>query len=536
MRNLRAGCCLCRHTLKRSQPQYKIARRWTSRHPEPFDLPRVVIDLDAVDSPFVKTYEDLPKESRPLKIRHSQNKTHPSQESRKILARFLVTPPDLLLYALLGEPSHSKTQQNRFLEAFLQAQNLRIYGHEEEKIQQLALRLHRGPEGTLKYETLRPELLDWLYDELVCCRNFAELQRAVSILSTSEEGCRLLIHLGPAIVTTIRKCRLEAYRVVTPSMVFIFLDNLVRKFQAKGLEPGDAIANCGLYYACKTTSPAAITKYLTLVRKHSYYQSKFFAHSLESLQRISARGLTAEGPMAPWRVHRSPERVINNLITGWAHGDRPRGGKPRTISFAMLIAAKNLPLFGAYITGLGDMGLSNAIWIEWQALDKTMSPSMYVRSAKTFAIAFLLAKDPERALTILDSVPRDFSRPDPQSKGTDVQNRYQKAENKYILSLIKRHYRTHGLKSSQHFMGYVVESLKRLESTIKTDPAASLKLLENILLVDFPKYFPGPSLLIERVPMQTAEGHGEQIVVKSHTGNTVVYQKPDGTRITANRR
>src|SRR5208282_5686677 len=127
------------------------------------------------------------------------------------------------------------------------------------------------------------------------------------------------------------------------------------------------------------------------------------------------RGATSLRQGFQWMDGKPLTDEIFTLIMGWETANGPRPGEERQLCFVDLLSHhphENFDdfLYPTYIMGLAEMGLTEALWHEWTSPDKArLRPDLLderFRKARVqlFATAFLLAKDSERASSVMNSI------------------------------------------------------------------------------------------------------------------------------------
>ncbi len=383
MRSQRDICLLCRHVLQ-SRTRFLPPVRFISspRNFEPYVLPRLVIDLDAADSKYVRTVDDVPEQQLPpLRVVRSgsvykRNGTRKLHDPRpKVPLRILgVNPVDLWSYALLGMCHSSPISENVRIGSIMKRKGIRRTDSVEDAMAHFldgfsmdaGVRLRRAGFTTDNKEAIAKHIL--------YCHTWGNLRSYISLLSSTKEGCLFLAGHGQFVLNSIRRCRKSQvdklyHEEVTPEMTLTLLNNLRLNMISKEVGIGAALCNAGLYYAVKALNLPAIRVYLQSMRQYQYVPSWRARAALASLFRA---------------VHGGPHRKIGDaarkvvaleLITGWEGGHKPRGGKPRNTCFAGLAFGNTqqefcFTIYPKYIMGLGELGLTEAIYAEWMAPDE----------------------------------------------------------------------------------------------------------------------------------------------------------------------
>lgn len=456
----------CRHTLKISNSLPSAKRYVSSRQYEPYILPRLVIDLDAYDSRYVRKVEDLEphipdkNSSKHGALERNFHKDKKSWRRIQIIPgdnegpfnTRTTTSPDILRYALQGDPfTPGSFQKLSALRGVFEERQIHPLDSSETKIQQLvsgftandASDLYSAGFGRLDEESIKLQIQS--------CTSFNNLRRIISMLSSTVEGCRFLVTNGASVVEGIKSCRKAQGRPQkleesdprpTIQDIIKLLNNLRLNMEAKGLEIGPDICNAGLYYSAKGFQLQSTKTYLeTMVER--LYATNWHTHwALIYLTLNMSRPRSFHTGRNKLAFDIDRRQAVLNLVTGWECDGIPRPGEQRKPSFASLLAQDHndnisLNLYPAYVIGLGQMGESKALWNEYKSLDDTLLPKALsgeqnsTSRACLFAMGFILANNPEHAGVVLRS---DFIQAG-QGRETHV-----------MRHVLLNYYRSHGLQ------------------------------------------------------------------------------------------
>jgi hypothetical protein len=439
MRGQKGICFLCRHAFELPCPVSSTRRLASSRANEPYVLPRLVIDLDAADSKFVRRWEDLVEEEENLAPpeqpnlrgrRESMKKKYGTVEEGKMrptvpLKILKTTPPDLFSYALLGDPEATGTsKRNPQLRALFRSRMVQPEDSAETKLQQLTYDFALDEAERFRASGFGDASELAIVDHITEIRVFSKLRRTVSMLSRTVEGCQFLARNSTAILESIRLCRREngnrelglRCETVTGNMVLRLLNNLQLNMESKGVEFGPRLSNAGLYYAGKTSHLVATRKYLQLLRAHSYATDWRTVSALRGLFR--AMKYTPRGLDLSKHFKKSD---FLRLVSGWEEGI-PQNDEERELSFASLFAQDSSASFSTwlyprYLLALGELKRNKALWAEWKFAEQTKFRLQFPPAfrgneqsrfrTRMFAFAFLIGGDKHRALEVLQSVLED---------------------------------------------------------------------------------------------------------------------------------
>jgi hypothetical protein len=550
MRGQSSICLFCRHGFKTRNPFSASKRLASSRNHEPYVLPRLVIDLDAADNKLVKRYEDMTEEDIE-QLRAGQRKKSykpPASGQREVLRKSQfkhqealktnsITPPDLLSYALLGDPNIAPNPRNSQLGRVLRKAGIQPEDSDETKVRHMSSAfLTNGAErlGQAGFLEGREYAIK---KKIETCSSFQNLQRIVSMLSSTREGCQFLAENGKSVVEGIRLCRkLQGKQgslvEVSRSMVLRLLNNLQRNMESKGIEIGTDLCNAGIYYASKDTVLPAVKLYLEISSRNSYPTNNHTGRGVRNLQKSYQAYVADDKSKSPLSAKRRSE--ILTLITGWEDGDAPRLGEKRKLSFASLLCQEDRAshsldmtqtLYPRYIGALGEMGLHNALWAEWNE-DKARLPLTIQGDehkgyrARLFALAFSVARDTKRALSVLESIT-----PNPESDTllgplSGSKDELRLTHHRWIVSAMNDHYWFQPLRPTAKLWSKVKEGFRNLPE----DPIRVLEVLERFIVTGYQKTVVGD---VERRDLDWAEVDGrEGLLVMPSRGDVPLYFKP----------
>lgn len=457
---------------------------------EPFDLPRVVIDLDAIDSPNVVTTTKPHKlQIHPREWRDMRKHTDPvPMQTHK--SKFGATLPEILAYTLLGDSSHSDTLQSKYMQTFLRARRLHTTPTEQDHINNLALDIQLDPVERLGDEA------SVLERRIQHCGDIVQLRRIVDILSTTLEGCQILrLHLAAATWRTL-KTRHVNWREEFPGKkatnleMLVLINNTCTNMISRGLTPHHHLVHAALYHASKCESLPAIRQYLSL----SFGEGREFGRAMRHLQLCLVRTKQSAPAtnMLPWMGREDREKELLKLLTGWEHGDKPTQGESRGLSFALLspVFSHNHSL---YIIGLGEAGLCEALNAEWKIVYQENVLSKFLWSSQLFATAYLLANKPGKAKSILAAVPRIMKKVDFATAQYQNQAHVKYQPSPVLLHKIPRimnylvlqHYNFHGVRASPALGAHCMRTIERVQHLLLFNPTQAFRELNSLLVLGF---------------------------------------------------
>lgn len=513
MRGQKEICLICRHALKLRSSIPSTKRLASSRSNEPFILPRLVIDLDAAESKLVRRWEDIELEEDPASPvqptvrgdRESMKEKHGTPKLRPTvpLKTLITMPPDLLNYALLGDPVATTSRSYPQVRKLFQSRMIQPEDNAETKVQQLTFNF-------LIDETERfaasgfPEASELaIVDHITGIKVFSKLQRTISMLSRTIEGCQFLARNSNAILESIRSCR-KAQGVfettsnslpekVTARMVLRMLNNLQLNMESKGVDFGPRLSNAGLYYAGKLLNLPALRKYLQILCANSYATEWRTVAALGDVFRINRYKLRGVDPSKHDR-----KSDFLRLLTGWEKDGMRQDGEERSLSFASLCHQDSSTefstcLYPRYLLALGELKCTQALWAEWKSVEVNAEympfPSLFRGTehmrfrARMFAFAFLVGGDKLRALEVLRWVPTYHE--DIFTKGYEELIRtytYNDAPNlssgEWLLALIHYHYIFNNVWPKPDLRDEMTEAIAHLPK----DPLEALNQLNRFVL------------------------------------------------------
>jgi hypothetical protein len=522
-------CLLCqtiaRHSSRGIQFETsEIARRWASSYPssEPFDLPRVVVDLDAFDSPHVRPYQDRPKRDRPAIVRRTRVPVAQSRHAlpQGFLKPFDVTPLRALQYALLGDPPPSTNSV--YYREFLKANTRSPKDTQQEKMKQLSSKLSIDPVEKVGFTEENKEKIR---DELCRCESLPRLTSMATMLSSTEEGCQFLLRHDAGFVSGIKKALQHSRGTPSHTMqlraTLQLLNNLLKNIQSRKLPSGYRMPGIALRCAAQLRNLPAVRRYLAYYTVNRHRGPNYlFINALQNLQR--AYTYNEELNVMPWKDQSWHRKELLKLITGWSLGDQPEVGTPRTMSFA-LVSIPGTESYVQCIMGLGEMGLADAILLEWKNIIKVGKTEKVSFDEQVFAIALLLAKRPDLAIRVPSSMSKGNIPQRRQTWETDLEAR--------IRDVILEHYKFHNLLPTIALMKKVEKSVNGLVYRLRTNPTEALEEVEDVLAIGFQVPVEPKAELDWKTILDGSGGVPRMaLVANQQSTRAVIYQKIEGTR------
>jgi hypothetical protein len=406
-----------------------------------------VIDLDANDSQFVReaTEDDYAVPSKPPR-RHRYDPVAQGESAEKEVqinpktpqAFYLraATAPDLMQYALLGNPFASPKDNNAELRKVFSHHKVHDLDNADSKVKRLTFNFTTDSSKLLEGAGFTAERGPLVLEQIRECNSFDNLRRIVSTISSTVEGCKFLAGNGADIVEGIARCRKPVgaedranNKGPTAANVLRLLNNMHLNMQSKMVSIGSDLCNAALYYASKTFCLSSVQTYLKILRYKNYGPKKRTTWAMNQLAINQRRGPNFQSTRNQYMDNEERKRQVLKLMTGWENNGTPQHQEKQQISFGSTVVMRSYGSFSklvyaTYIESLGYLGASDALWHEWQYGLRTKVPiseallsdallkddipdSVAARDLRekteVFALAFLMAGNPERALHVLES-------------------------------------------------------------------------------------------------------------------------------------
>jgi hypothetical protein len=324
-----------------------------------------------------------------------------------------VTAPDLLAYALLGNPNASPTAENLALRKQFKQQKIHPLDNADTKIKRLTYDFTTDAAKVLEDAGFTLERRPLIVEEIRTRASFSRLTRMLSMLSSTTKGCKFLAENGHAVADGIRRCRKQQGREgrVRTRAVLQVLNNLILNFRSKGVELDPHLCTTALYHASKKLDFALIRRYL----EDKSYQTTEKAIAAMNAMVVSHRRGTHVYSSLKQRLNKDEQsREVLRLLTGWDSGGISSPSKKRQACFASGIVSETKgdylrSMFKEYFVALGYVGASDALWHEWESVPEDGRLGRHTENndfrgiAEIFALAFLMAEDRNRALLVLKS-------------------------------------------------------------------------------------------------------------------------------------
>ena len=414
---------------------------------EPYILPRLVIDLDANDSQFVRqaTEDDYAVPSKPPRRRHynvdareenpeDEGQIHPNAPQAFNLCA--ATAPDLMKYALLGSPFASPKENNAELRKVFIHHKIHELDNADSKVKQLTFDFITASSKLLEGARFADERGQLVLEQIRKCCSFDELKRMVSTISSTVEGCKFLATNGYDLVEGIERYRKAASaedyasnRGPTTANVLRFLNNLHLSMQSKMVSIGSELCSAGLYHSSKTFCLSSVRTYLKSLSQENFQPKKRAIRAMNQLAVNQRRRPSYQSTRNQYMGSVEQGRQVLKLMTGWETNGIPQYREKRQISFGSIVVTRSHGhsskiAYATYIESLGYLRASDALWSEWLDGLRNMPPASEIllpedilkgnvhdslaardfrENTEVFALAFLLADDPKRALQVLET-------------------------------------------------------------------------------------------------------------------------------------
>ncbi|KIN07472.1 hypothetical protein OIDMADRAFT_174441 [Oidiodendron maius Zn] len=432
-----AVCLLCQRASRITRLP-KLRRGYSSsrqRSREPYILRRLVIDLDSSDNKYVRPAEDGETPAPNVQDRKPRGFTIQRRPARMLKLKGwenngpfnirATTPLDILSFALEGPSIRRRRWQspathiNSQLPELFKERRILSSDSAQAKLEQLldgfssdeASNLRTAGFGVESGESINLQLRKRY-------TSFRDFSRAISMLSSTVDGCRFLA-TGGAVGGGIKSCyehnpHNHSHEQKPPVFAIIqLLNNLQVNMNSKGISIGPHLCGVGLLYSTMGFQLQSTMKYIQTMVDNGYHTGGSTHHALTAL--LSGNWdhtrMSQTLPDEPL-VDANSRRTAFSVLTGCDPEGQFRPLEQRGASFATLIRQDrnrdfNINLYPAYIITLGKMGESKALLQEFSTIQDQNLPDILrgangsSRKACLHAVAFVLAKDLENAAAVL---------------------------------------------------------------------------------------------------------------------------------------
>jgi hypothetical protein len=443
MRGRQQICIICRN-IGRPSRVVTSGRRAASqlRSLEPYDASKLILDLDAADSKYVRRYEDQqeekatspPKSVRDAKAQAEARKRH---DPKAIPDLYRPNPIDFMRYALVDDVWKHNAHKSAFLRHVLSKCFLSGLGKFKDHIK-----------WSRAYEVL-PHKMDQLLhvpDDQVLqgiksafsdCKNIQEISRITAIMTRTVDGCKFVSSNGNFILNTLG---LEVPRRNSKRRGTLrYINAVIQKLETMGVDPGPQWYGSGMYHAARTLSYPALKKYIDVAMKNNDTAEKIdIAHIRATLECLMGWPVDSKSQRRVKFINESDSRKrdLLRLLTGWDNLGVPEGDENRKPCFALLLR-DDRTTFEAYIENLIKLEADEALWYELTNVDLAATPdgtskgddSALFQRADLLARVFISLGDPLRALQVLckdrrlrsSDRDRPFSEEEPTPSSSETQ-------------------------------------------------------------------------------------------------------------------
>lgn len=379
-------CIFCRN-ISRLSINSNGRRTVSSRsRPNTYDASKLVLDLDAADSKYVRRYEEQTEEPSDSNERIPRKKVAKrelatvSTKRRTVPDTHKATGADYMTFALFGDPFLDK--RGSFLQNHSPAHGRlrKVLGKNyvqtrvgsfRDHVQMLKENAGR-PMLSDSTEPLSPEQQNDSYrDMLRDCHKFHQLTSTTSMISRTRSGCEYLANNGAIVAERIRDIRrwdpkAAGQRGERETLKFInALFQRLESFDSGNVNPDSALSEAGLYYAAKLKNYPTTYKYLNYMSCEGQLPQDLGKKAMT----ISVRRYTID-PDGDMHVEgllglqRPTYETLLKLLTGWHTDGIPQPHEERDASFASIINGDDLDFYSAYLAQLGELGALKAMWHE----------------------------------------------------------------------------------------------------------------------------------------------------------------------------
>ena len=453
---------------KRSSDSHRVWRRSTqlwlgdkqTRKAEPYILPRLILDLDAHDSPYVKKLEDLTPEET-INIIKGSNRTSKSEHASNVRSigypreveqnrgstgkagiatqmgnhapakkaadtlnsfRMTISPIDLLLYAFRGYPTDLR-KEKRFqfpnISRLLDAHNVTPIDNAGVGIRSLIYDFGKDGEKSLKISQFTTEREHTISLALSTCRDWYSFRKSVFMLASTVAGRKYLSRRGGIVVQylkqNVRKDLLSGSSThISLEEALRFINHVTVNMMSNGANIGYRLCNAGIFFSAECASLPALKKYLQIAVDNNYKTDSRTRAGLRSI----CRAITSPADLQPRRQHLEDNFEENQkFLTGWKTDYGAKSGDEKQNCFADFFSKpyfndmESFYLYYNYILGLATIGWKESLHREFLRLE-SYNLRMFSASMKglLFATAYVIAKDSSKALTFLEKCPSPLDR------------------------------------------------------------------------------------------------------------------------------
>lgn len=340
----------------------------SARKKEIFDASKLVLDLEAADSKYVRKFEETFNYELTLftekskKLASSRVKQSPSEISlapQTTFDIFQATPPDFLCYALLGGPSSLETDLQHDLHRVFKRNGLAPrQGRFHDNIKWLRANARSAPS---------PQSEQFV-SKLLGCSNISEIRRSISFIANTSGGAGFLASNCRVIVDVMKDCH--------PIALLKIINALIQLLETEGLDPGPVLVEAGMFYAAAEGLLPSLKYYIARADAKNYAAGRQRGDSIMKLANSVVSGRLGEGDWGKTepldggrgRAGQWHRRHALELLTGWEADGVPKENEKRAASFATIIH-KDQAVYRCYIEALATLHASEALLYEFMHPD-----------------------------------------------------------------------------------------------------------------------------------------------------------------------
>lgn len=437
-------CILCRN-VGRPKRHVLHGRREASqkRLLEPYDATKLVLDLDAHDSEYVRNDQHeystllpplLPRNSpEELREANARKKARIRLDAKNAPDIYRPNPVDIIEYALTDNPLEWRTRGylRRVLSSCLPAglgkfedhiKWLRSYEVLPSNVEKL---LHGPHEDAVQgVEAILEDL-----------KTVSDLDRIISLLTRTSEGCKFVASNGTIFLN----------KIISPSQRKLKCINaVVQRLGGMGVDAGPQWHRAGLETALKGLCGPALKKYIDIAvkRKDMFNLQNTLEHTL----------------VWSFNARHDDENIsvkddLLKLLTGWENSGFPEGDEQRKLCLALL-TKDDLGFYGAYIDALDRLQAYNALWYEFNHISPSQvsmstsknDPAVSFERVKIFERVFMRLRNPLQMLKFLykQRQPRSSDADEFPSKSILSTPRISRDRKMKIRNALEKNYRSEG--------------------------------------------------------------------------------------------
>jgi hypothetical protein len=464
-------------------------------------LSRLVIDLDAADSKFVRTFEELEhgqKEDDAVQVQHTRPKIASSMNDQPppALDELRISPHDVLSYAFVGDIPPGAT---RYEELRTVLERNHVYPMDSLRIKtgQISSRFAAEPFFSLRSAGFVRSHKMEIYSQIRDCNSLWRLRRMLSILSSTLDGCNFILEYEAGILNSFSRCldeqnlngSLPRNSRINPKIYMLqLINNLQTTLKQKELSLGPILCSRGYNTAVMLKNIASMNVY----SKELLSMKDFLMCHAMSMRRVL-------------RYHRIEDMAIVHHIRQIVFGsslDLKNNVTDSNNRFSVsIVPENNWTRYTIFLSVLASLGMKEELWKEWIApnriLPSTLNEDAHQKyqwcRAQMFAAAFLWAKDPSRALNVLESFQHNGTqstvREEPsqhsQTNTVSISPDFQLAPSNqnYFNDILKCRYQFLRFSGTAD-TSWDFDNISHLLRMSSSDPAQTLTAIKQLLLLD----------------------------------------------------